>query len=1453
MHRDSGGQDPLNQCADAGASSCGTDGFCNGAGACRLYAPGNACNAQTCTRIDADAGRSLRRHRQLRAGREPSCTPYVCGAGSRLATCTMNADCSGGNVCNGGSCGRLPLGAACGAGADCASGICAQGVCCQTACTGTCMSCALTGTGGTCSTVPAGQDPLNQCNDQGASSCGTDGACNGNGACRHYASGTTCAAGSCTGASYAPPRTCSGSGVCQTAAAIACAPYNCGSNGTCLTTCASNADCAAPNVCNGGQCSKKPLGQTCTGATECASGLCQQGICCSSSCTGTCRSCALAGSLGACTLAPVGTDPLNQCTDNGAASCGTDGTCDGAGGCRLYAAGSSCAAATCVGVAFTPARSCNGTGSCLAATPLTCDPYVCGTTASCRTTCTSSADCNAPNSCAAGSCGKKPIGATCAAPAECNSGLCEQGVCCASACSGTCRSCALAGTVGTCSSVPAGQDPLGQCADQGTASCGTDGFCDGSGGCRLQAIGTTCVASTCAGTTFTPARTCDGAGTCRTTGPTNCGAYVCGTGGSCLTTCTADAQCVSPNVCNGGSCGKKTNGNACAAVGECASGFCEQGVCCASGCLGACRSCALTGTAGTCTLVAAGADPLGQCADSGAAGCGTDGFCDGGGACRLYASGTTCVAASCTGATFTPARTCSGTGTCQPTATQSCGTYTCGTNACKISCTGDADCLAPNVCVNGACGKKPTGTACAAAAECVTGFCEQGVCCATACTGTCRSCAVAGSAGACSDVPAGQDPMSQCADQGAPSCGTDGSCNGAGGCRIYASGTSCAAATCTGSTLTAARSCTGTGTCQAATTSSCSPYACGTGACKTSCTVDGDCVASFFCIGGSCAKKAIGATCSASADCGSGFCAQGVCCATACAGTCASCALAGTVGTCTSVPNGQDPLNQCADLGAPSCSTDGACNGSGACRQYGAGTQCAAATCTGSTSTPARTCNGSGTCQTVTTSSCSPYACGTGACRTTCSTTADCASPNVCTAGSCGKAPIGATCTADAECNSGVCAQGICCATTCTGTCRSCAIVGTLGSCVNVPAGQDPLNQCADAGASTCSTDGFCNGAAGCRLYAAGSSCAPASCTGSTFTPGRTCNGTGTCLTVATASCSPYVCGSGACRTTCAADTDCIAPNVCSAGACTKRPNGATCTTAGDCSSGVCAQGICCSAACTATCKSCALAGTLGTCTNVAAGQDPLNQCTDTGATGCGTDGSCNGAGACRLYATGTTCVAATCTTPTFTPARTCNGTGTCQTVTSSSCSPYTCGTSACKTSCTADADCISPYVCIGSTCAPNPNVKVQYLAADVNVTGQAVKPHFKIFNTGSSPVALSTLTIRYWFTIDSAQPETAVCDYALVGCNNVTEAFVVPSPLRTNGDTYFQVGFTSGAGNIAAHSDSGEVQVWFHKNDWSNYTQTNDYSFDATKTGYADWTRVTLYQNGTLVWGTEP
>jgi Cellulose binding domain/Cellulase (glycosyl hydrolase family 5) len=149
--------------------------------------------------------------------------------------------------------------------------------------------------------------------------------------------------------------------------------------------------------------------------------------------------------------------------------------------------------------------------------------------------------------------------------------------------------------------------------------------------------------------------------------------------------------------------------------------------------------------------------------------------------------------------------------------------------------------------------------------------------------------------------------------------------------------------------------------------------------------------------------------------------------------------------------------------------------------------------------------------------------------------------------------------------------------------------------------------------------------------------------------------------------------------------------------------------------------------------------------------------------------------------------------------------------------------------------------------------LKVQYKAADTNAGDNQIKPHLNIINTGSSPVAMTELKVRYWYTIDGDKPQTYNCDYATKGCANITGTFVKLANARTGADYYLEVGFTTGAGTIAAGGQSGEIQNRFNKTDWSNYTETGDYSFDPTKTGFTDWTHVTLYRNGVLVWGTEP
>lgn len=144
----------------------------------------------------------------------------------------------------------------------------------------------------------------------------------------------------------------------------------------------------------------------------------------------------------------------------------------------------------------------------------------------------------------------------------------------------------------------------------------------------------------------------------------------------------------------------------------------------------------------------------------------------------------------------------------------------------------------------------------------------------------------------------------------------------------------------------------------------------------------------------------------------------------------------------------------------------------------------------------------------------------------------------------------------------------------------------------------------------------------------------------------------------------------------------------------------------------------------------------------------------------------------------------------------------------------------------------------------------VQYRAADTAATDQQMKPHFQIINNRTSAVNLSNLKIRYWYS-SSTTADQFNCDWATIGCGNVTGTFMTLGQGAPGADKYLEVGFTSGT--LAAGNSTGEIQARVNKADWSTYDESDDYSFNPSLTSFADWNKVTLYENGVLVWGVEP
>jgi endoglucanase len=145
-------------------------------------------------------------------------------------------------------------------------------------------------------------------------------------------------------------------------------------------------------------------------------------------------------------------------------------------------------------------------------------------------------------------------------------------------------------------------------------------------------------------------------------------------------------------------------------------------------------------------------------------------------------------------------------------------------------------------------------------------------------------------------------------------------------------------------------------------------------------------------------------------------------------------------------------------------------------------------------------------------------------------------------------------------------------------------------------------------------------------------------------------------------------------------------------------------------------------------------------------------------------------------------------------------------------------------------------------------SLQLLYRTANTAADTTDSKPEFIIANRGDSPLLLDRLELFYWFRETSDQPFVFHCDWAKIGCTNVLGDF------HTNGSKgrYLRLHFSSPAGTLPPHQDTGEIKIRFNRADWSPFRQDSHYSY-ALMTDYTSWENVTLYVDGKLIWGTEP
>ncbi|WP_145407498.1 X2-like carbohydrate binding domain-containing protein [Paenibacillus xylanexedens] len=155
-------------------------------------------------------------------------------------------------------------------------------------------------------------------------------------------------------------------------------------------------------------------------------------------------------------------------------------------------------------------------------------------------------------------------------------------------------------------------------------------------------------------------------------------------------------------------------------------------------------------------------------------------------------------------------------------------------------------------------------------------------------------------------------------------------------------------------------------------------------------------------------------------------------------------------------------------------------------------------------------------------------------------------------------------------------------------------------------------------------------------------------------------------------------------------------------------------------------------------------------------------------------------------------------------------------------------------------------------TVPPTGDLTIQAFNGNTSSSTNGISSKFKLINSGNSAIQLSDVKLRYYYTIDGEEAQTFWSDWASVGSANVTSQFVKLATPVAGADHYLEVGFTSAAGTLNT-GQSAEIQARFSKNNWSNYNQSNDYSFKASGTQFANHEQVTGYVGDELVWGIEP
>lgn len=150
----------------------------------------------------------------------------------------------------------------------------------------------------------------------------------------------------------------------------------------------------------------------------------------------------------------------------------------------------------------------------------------------------------------------------------------------------------------------------------------------------------------------------------------------------------------------------------------------------------------------------------------------------------------------------------------------------------------------------------------------------------------------------------------------------------------------------------------------------------------------------------------------------------------------------------------------------------------------------------------------------------------------------------------------------------------------------------------------------------------------------------------------------------------------------------------------------------------------------------------------------------------------------------------------------------------------------------------------------------------NANLTGKnnTIYPWFKVSNNGTKSLDISRLKLRYYFTKDNNSKLQFECDHSGIqifnGYREITSSvngyYSEIENQVSKADNYLEISFKSNSGKLNP-GDVLTVQSRIHTQNWQEFNQYNDYSFNPNSTDYEDWDSITAYYNDSIIYGVEP